>query len=273
MVPFNGDVVSVANVVGVDALAAARVGLHKCSDAALGARRFRLHQVRFRFRKNRRLRKNRAVRDHFFRMGKHPTHHGGKGAAKGAVCLPSRGKTCGLELAKVKRMGFKVFAFRQRSEDGDSERVRYVYASEKETIRCRRELLQRPREERSAIDLSAVIDDDSVFGVELVNDVRSCQRDRVRRRNVGDDGHGIHRAAGRGLCHAGATYANGGRLRVHFVPSGTERHNKRMRRPLQGYNFALRAGRRGAGSHSEGEEHFFDSLRDWVWYESVTRCV
>ena len=65
--------------------------------------------------------KNRAVRDHFFRMGKHPTHHGGKGAAKGAVCSPSRGKTCGLELAKVKRMGFKVFAFKQRSEDGDSE--------------------------------------------------------------------------------------------------------------------------------------------------------
>ena len=82
--------------------------------------------------------------------------------------------------------------------------MRYVYASEKETIRCRRELLQRSREERSAIDLSAVIDDDSVFGAELVNDVRSCQRDRVRRRNVGDDGHGIHRAAGRGLCHAGA---------------------------------------------------------------------
>ena len=54
-------------------------------------------------------------------MGKHPTHHGGKGAANGAACSPSRGKTCGLELAKVKRKGFKVFAFKQRSEDGDSE--------------------------------------------------------------------------------------------------------------------------------------------------------
>jgi hypothetical protein len=49
-------------------------------------------------------------------------------------------QTCGLEIAKVKRMGFKVFAFKQRSEDGDSERLWYVYAcSEKETVRCRRE--------------------------------------------------------------------------------------------------------------------------------------
>eukprot|EP00966_Prymnesium_polylepis_P118125 2730939-Prymnesium_polylepis.1 len=68
-------------------------------------------------------------------------------------------------------MGYKVFAFKQRSEDGDSERVRYVYASEKETVWCRRELLQRLREERAAIDLSVVIDDDTVFGAELVNDV------------------------------------------------------------------------------------------------------
>eukprot|EP00966_Prymnesium_polylepis_P209692 4856838-Prymnesium_polylepis.1 len=68
-------------------------------------------------------------------------------------------------------MGFKVFTFKQRSEDGVSERVRYVYASEKETVRCRRELLQRLREECTEIDLSAVIDDESVFGAELVNDL------------------------------------------------------------------------------------------------------
>ena len=105
-------------------------------------------------------------------MGKHPTHHiGGKGAADGAACSPSRGKTCCLEISKVKRMGFKVFAFKHRSEDGDSERVRYLYASEKETVRCRRELLQRFRKERVEIDLSAAIDDDDVFDADLVNDV------------------------------------------------------------------------------------------------------
>ena len=72
-------------------------------------------------------------------------------------------------------MGFKVFAFKQRSENGESERVRYVYASEKETVRCRRELLQRLREECVAVDLSAIIDDETVFGAELVNDAEFAQ--------------------------------------------------------------------------------------------------
>ena len=49
--------------------------------------------------------------------------------------------------------------------------MRYVYASEAETVSCRCELLQRLREERTAINLSIVLDDESVFGADLVNDV------------------------------------------------------------------------------------------------------
>ena len=108
---------------------------------------------------------------YFFRMGKQPVHIGGKGVAGSAVCSPPRGKTCCLEIAKVKRMGFKVFAFKQTSDEGELRRVRYVYASEEETITCRKKLLRRPREERAGTDLSAMIDDETVFGAELVNDL------------------------------------------------------------------------------------------------------
>ena len=68
-------------------------------------------------------------------------------------------------------MGFKVFAFKQTSDEGELRRVRYVYASEEETITCRKKLLRRPREERAGTDLSAMIDDETVFGAELVNDL------------------------------------------------------------------------------------------------------
>ena len=88
-------------------------------------------------------------------------------------------------------MGFKVFnMFKQRSEEGDSQRVRYVYASENETVTCRSELLKRFREERAEMDLSAIIDDETVVGAELVNDLEvttlrsrpmmQCRRRRKR---------------------------------------------------------------------------------------------
>jgi len=202
-------------------------------------------------------------------MGKHPTHHGGKGAAKGAVCSPSRGKTCGLELAKVKRMGFNVFAFRQRSEDGDSERVRYVYASEKETIRCRRELLQRSREERSAIDLSAVIDDDSVFGAELVNDVE------VANAIASDDATSETTDTASIEPPAEDYVMLVPPMRTEddceFISSLPEPNDITSGCDVLCKDTTLHFEQEG--EEQEGEEHFFDRLRDWVWEQSVTQCV
>ena len=103
-------------------------------------------------------------------MGKQVIHSGGKDVSVTNSCSSSRGKTSCLEISKVKRMGFKVFTFKQRAEDGDAGRVRYIYASDEETVICRRELLKRLRDNSVTYDLSLVIDDD-VFGDELVNDV------------------------------------------------------------------------------------------------------
>ena len=58
--------------------------------------------------------KSSGSRFHCFWMGKQHIYLGGKGIAGGTECSPSRGKTCCLEIAKVKRMGFKVFTFKQR---------------------------------------------------------------------------------------------------------------------------------------------------------------
>ena len=127
---------------------------------------------------------------YFFRMGKQPVHIGGKGATDRAVCSPPRGKTCCLEIAKMKRMGYNVFAFKQTSDEGESRRVRYIYASDKETITCRKKLLRRPREERTHADLSAMLDDETVVGAELSSKTRKsplrsgpmmpCRRRRKR---------------------------------------------------------------------------------------------
>ena len=195
-------------------------------------------------------------------MGKRLTHHpGGKGgAADGAACSPLRGKTCCLEIAKVKRMGFKVFAFKQRSEDGDSERVRYVYASEEETVRCRRQLLQRLREEHAAIDLSAVIDDESVFGAELVNDVD------VAKAIESDDATSVTTET--------VSVEPPGEDDVLLVPPMPPEDDCDFMSSLPepddvSDDFANIC--QQTSLDSEKEEDFFDDLRDWVWDGCATQ--
>ena len=198
-------------------------------------------------------------------MGKHPTHHGGgKGAAGAAACSPSRGKTCCLEIAKVKRMGFKVFAFKQRSEDGDSERVRYVYASEEETVRCRRELLQRLRVERAEIDLSTVLDDESVFGAELVNDVEVAKA-------IESDDTTSETTDTASVEPPGEDYV----MLVHPVPvegdcAPVEDDCDLMSSLPEADDvpgeFGILCEETSVDSgEEEREDDFFDDLRDWVW--------
>ena len=193
-------------------------------------------------------------------MGKHPIHLGGKGVAGGAACSPSRGKTCCLEIAKVKRMGFKVFAFKQRSEDSDSDRVRYVYASEQETVRCRRELLQRLREERAAIELSVIIDDETV-GAELVNDVEVATA--ITSDDATTDTASIEPPA--------EDYV----LLVPPMPTEDDcEFMSSLPKPddvQSGCDVLCKE--TTLDFEQEGEEDFFDSLRDWVWDGSVTQCV
>ena len=156
-------------------------------------------------------------------------------------------------------MGFKVFAFKQRSEDGDSERVRYVYASEKETVRCRRELLQRLREERAAIDLSAVIDDDSVFGAELVNDVE------VAKAIESDD-------ATSETTDTESVEPPGEEDYVMLVPPMPVEDDCDFMSSLPepddvsgDFGNLCKETSLDSEEEEEREEDFFDSLRDWVW--------
>ena len=200
---------------------------------------------------------------YFFRMGKHPTHHrGGKGAADAAACSPSRGKTCCLEIAKVKRMGFKVFAFKQRTEDGESERFRYVYASEEETVRCRQELLQRLRAE---IDLSTVIDDESVFGAELVNDVEVAKA--IESDDATSETTDTASVEPPGEDHV---------MLVQPVPVEVDDCDFMSSLPepddVPG-EYGILCEETSVDSEEEREEDFFDSLRDWVWDGSVAQCV
>jgi len=256
LVPFKGWVVRVANV-GVRTLAASAVGLHKCSDAAFGARRFGLHQLNPK--KIRSGAKKWRIFEPlvFFRMGKQPAHIGGKGAPDGAAFSPSRGKTCCLEINKVKRMGFKVFTFKQRSEDGVSERVRYVYASEKETVRCRRELLQRLREECTEIDLSAVIDDESVFGAELVNDLEVAK--------AVDPDDATSEADTASVEPPGEDYV------MLVPPMPNEDDCDFMSSPPEPGDVPDSF---LCDETSVEEEEFFDDLRDWVWDGCNTQqCV
>ena len=193
-------------------------------------------------------------------MGKHPTHpHGGKGAAAdAAACSPSRGKTCCLEIAKVKRMGFKVFAFKQRSEDGDSERVRYVYASEEETVRCRRELLQRLRAQRAAIDLSTVIDDESVFGAELVNDIEVAKA--IESDDATSETTDTASVEPPGEDHV---------MLVQPVPVDEDDCDFMSSLPepddVPGELGIFCEEASVRSDEEEREDDFFDSLRDWVW--------
>ena len=198
-------------------------------------------------------------------MGKHPTHHiGGKGAADGAACSPSRGKTCFLEIVRVKRMGFKVFAFKHRSDDGDSDRVRYLYASEKETVKCRRGLLQRFREQRVEIELSAVIDDESVFGADLVNYVEVTEA-------IESDGATSETTDTASIEPPGKDYV----MLVppmpveddcDFMSSLPEPDDVPGNLGILCADTALESG--------EEEQDFFDELRDWVWKDGcATQCV
>ena len=57
----------------------------------------------------------------------------------------------------------------ERSESGDSKR--YLYASEVETVSCQREMLQKLHEEHTALELLVGLDDESIIGVDLLNDI------------------------------------------------------------------------------------------------------
>ena len=190
-------------------------------------------------------------------MGKQVTRPiAGKGVTGSSASSPTRGKTCCLEIAKVKKMGFKVFAFKQRSEDGDSERVRYVYASDEETVRCRRELLQRLREKHAAIDLSVVLDDETVFGAELVNDVE------VANAISSDD------ATSEGSIEPAEDY-------VMLVPPMPADDDCDLMLSLPDYlpdEDDILCGETLVEPET-GEEDFFDSLRDWVWDGSDERVT
>ena len=199
-------------------------------------------------------------------MGKQPTHHiGGKGAADGAACSPSRGKTCCLELNKLKRMGFKVFAFKQRSDDGESERVRYVYASDKETVRCRRELLERWRKEHAEIDLSAVIDD-TVFGADLVNDVEVAKAIEPDDATSDTDTASVEPPGEDFVMLVPPVFVEDD---CDFMSSLPEPDD------VPGGEFVILCEETYVDFQSEEpEDDFFDSLRDWVWDGCTTQqCV
>ena len=191
-------------------------------------------------------------------MGKQPVHIGGKGATDRAVCSPPRGKTCFLEIAKVKRMGYNVFAFKQTSDEGESRRVRYIYASDKETIMCRKKLLRRPREERTQADLSAMLDDETVVGAELVKDPEVTTA-------VGSDD---------AMSETTETFSNDSGARDDvFVPVVlSDDECDFMSFPElddipDDWDVAFEE--RGSRVKEE-EQAFFDALRDWVYDEGVS---
>ena len=82
----------------------------------------------------------------------------------GKVALPSsRRPTCCLEMDRIKKMGFKVFAFKQRFCTAHTNvRRRYIYASNEETVTCRRTLMQRKHDDSSFDndDVNAFFSDD-----------------------------------------------------------------------------------------------------------------
>jgi hypothetical protein len=180
-------------------------------------------------------------------------------AAGGVAAAPAM-------LALSLRCRFKVFAFKHRSEDGDSERVRYLYASEKETVRCRRELLQRFREERVEIDLSAVIEDESVFGADLVNDVEVAKA-------IESDDATSETTDTASIEPPGEDYV----MLVppmpveddcDFMSSLPEPDDVPDNLGILCADTSLESG------EEEEEEDFFEELRDWVWKDGcATQCV
>ena len=191
-------------------------------------------------------------------MGKQPVHIGGKGATDRAVCSPPRGKTCCLEIAKMKRMGYNVFAFKQTSDEGESRRVRYIYASDKETITCRKKLLRRPREERTHADLSAMLDDETVVGAELVKDPEVTTA-------VGSDD---------AMSETTETFSNDSGARDDvFVPvvlSDDECDFMSFPELDDIPDDCVVAFEERGSRVKEEEQAFFDALRDWVYDEGVS---
>ena len=136
--------------------------------------------------------------------------------------------------------------------------------SEKETVRCRRDLLQRFREQRVEIELSAVIDDESVFGADLVNYVEVTEA-------IESDGATSETTDTASIEPPGKDYV----MLVppmpveddcDFMSSLPEPDDVPGNLGILCADTALESG--------EEEQDFFDELRDWVWKDGcATQCV
>jgi hypothetical protein len=130
--------------------------------------------------------------------------------------------------------------------------------TEKETFRCRRELLQRLREERAAIELSVVIDDETVFGGELVND------EEVATAVVSDDATSTEPAS----VEPADDYVT---LMPPMITDDECEFMSSLPEPDDVASDCVLTCEEIL--ESEEEEEFFDTLRDWVWGGSMSQYV
>ena len=110
---------------------------------------------------------------------------------------PKQGKpvhkpsTAAKDIAKVRELGFTTFAFKFSKRIGATKHTRYVYASETETVTCRKNILRRNVTLSNMIDCGIFDFDDEVSNAVTPDDVSctttSAEEDEVLLVDLVDD--------------------------------------------------------------------------------------